>query len=122
MARTILVVDDDAMNLRMAEFILKKKGYLIDTAKSGQECLQKIAMKPYDLILLDIEMPLMNGIATLTEIRKKPEFLDLPVAFLTADTSASSVTVAVKLGAKAYIQKPFVPDDLYARVVKLIGE
>ena len=70
MSKRILLVDDDAMNLRMAQVILKKTPYEILSASSGAECLRLLGEQPVDLVLLDIEMPDMNGIETLEKIRE----------------------------------------------------
>ena len=84
MGKIILVVDDDAMNLRMAELILKKKGYDVKKADSGQEALALLQHETVDLILLDVEMPVMNGIETLDAIRSRRELAELPIVFLSS--------------------------------------
>lgn len=120
MGRKILVVDDDAMNLKMAEFILKQKNYEVIKAASGLECLQILQAQEVDLILLDIEMPMMNGMVTLEKIRNKKELAEVPVIFLTASADEDTVREAGKLGADGYIKKPFFPQDLLERVEKTI--
>lgn len=117
MSKSILVVDDDPMNLKMAEFILKQNGFRVFLAKSGMECLDIIRNSQtvlIDLILLDIEMPIMNGIQTFEHI--KLDFFDMPVIFLTASGDKNDVMKALKLGAVGYIKKPFLPQDLLERV------
>jgi CheY-like chemotaxis protein len=121
MTKSILVVDDDAMNLRMAEFILNKKNYVVYKADSGMQCLDMLRENRFDLILLDIEMPVMDGIKTLGHIRNVPTWKSIPVIFLTADGGSKSVMEAMKLGAADYIRKPFMPQDLVERVEKVIG-
>ncbi|MCI8669309.1 MAG: response regulator [Lachnospiraceae bacterium] len=121
MSKKILVVDDDAMNLKMAEFILKKKDYLVLTAKSGLECLEILEAEDVELVLLDIEMPEMNGMETLEKIRANRKSAGLPVMFLTATVDSESVAAAEKLGASDFIKKPFLPQDLMDRVEKIIG-
>lgn len=120
MRKKILVVDDDAMNLRMAEFILQKDGYEVCKVESGMECLIFLQKETPDLILLDVEMPVMNGIKTLEVIKDNDGMSDIPVIFLTASAEKSVITVAGQLGAAGYVTKPFLPQDLLERVKKLL--
>ena len=112
----ILVVDDDAMNLRMAEFILEREGYIVCKAESGMECLNYLKDNIPDLILLDIEMPVMNGIKTLEIIKENPQLASIPVMFLTAAADVGTVVEAGSLGVVDYIKKPFMPEELTRRV------
>lgn len=112
----ILVVDDDPMNLRMAEFILERQGYIVCKVESGVECLSYLKIHRPDLILLDIEMPIMNGIRTLEIIRSTPEWKDIPVMFLTAAADPGTVVEAGSLGIVDYVKKPFMPEELIKRV------
>ena len=118
MNKRILIVDDDLMNLRFAEFVLKDNNYTIIKAESGMECLEIIKTTKVDLILLDIEMPVMNGIQTLELIRNNDKYMNIPVMFLTADAVLESVVKAAQLGAVEYIKKPFKPEELLFRVNK----
>lgn len=118
MNKKILVVDDDLINLRFAEFTLTNNNYTVIRAQSGMECLEIIRRTKVDLILLDIEMPMMNGIQTLELIRQNDRYKDIPVMFLTADAVFESVVKAAKLGAVEYIKKPFKPNELILRVNK----
>lgn len=120
MSRRILVVDDDEMNLRMAEFILKQDGYEVLQAQSGMEGLLFLRDEKVDLILLDIEMPIMSGIQTFEIIKSNEELKNIPVMFLTAAADADTVIEAVKLGAIDYVTKPFMPQDLLERVDKVV--
>ena len=122
MSKHILVVDDDAMNVRMAEFILKQQQYQVLKASSGMECLEVLKNQPVDLVLLDIEMPGMNGMQTLEQIRGEERFLKIPVMFLTASTELEDMENAQKLGASGYVKKPFLPQELLERVEKVIGQ
>ncbi len=118
MLKTIWVVDDDAMNLRMAEFILKQQMYDVVKIESGLECLQMLGKTKPDLILLDVQMPIMNGIKTLEHIREKEETKDIPVVFLTASADTETVIDAGRLGVVDYVVKPFMPQELLSRVEK----
>ena len=117
----ILVVDDDPMNLRMAEFILEREGYIVCKVESGMECLNYLKDNKPDLILLDIEMPVMNGIKTLEIIKENPELAEIPVMFLTAAADVGTVVEAGNLGVVDYIKKPFLPEELTKRVKVALG-
>lgn len=121
MGKRVLVVDDDAMNLKMAEFILKQNDYEVYKAESGMECLLFLKDNKVDLILLDVEMPIMSGIKTLEIIKDNKEMADIPVIFLTASADSDTVLEAGKLGAVDYVTKPFMPQELLKRVEKTIG-
>ena len=120
--KTILVVDDDAMNLKVAQFILEQKGYTVPTVSSGAECLLPLKKKKVDLILLDVEMPVMNGMKTLERIRELPEYANIPVMFLTADASKETVISAGKLDVAGYVKKPYDPQKLLERIEKFFNE
>ncbi len=119
--KTILVVDDDEMNLKIAKFILEQKKYVVITASSGMECLTLLNSKVVDLILLDVEMPIMNGIQTLEHIREHKEFDSIPVMFLTADANEDTVIAAGKLDVAGYVKKPYMPQDFLERVEKIVN-
>ncbi len=117
----ILIVDDDEMNLMMAKTILEMKiqaEYI--TVNSGKECLRVLTERggKVDLVLLDIAMPQMDGMTTLSMIRQQPAWANLPVIFLTAAADKNSIVRAAQLKVKDYVRKPFTPDDLIARVEK----
>lgn len=122
MGRKILVVDDDPMNLRMAEFALKQKGYDVLTAASGMDCLAVLQNENPDLVLLDVEMPKMSGIETLEKIRENEGSRDLAVMFLTADPDFDTDGEAGRLGAAGCIHKPFLPPVLAEKIAQVIGE
>ncbi len=115
---TILVVDDDDMNLKMAEFILKKdmKENKVLLADSGMKAIDTLQREKVDLVLLDFQMPVMNGLKTLELIRKREDLKDVAVIFLTATSDRDTVIKAGMMGVVDYIKKPFMPNDLIDRV------
>ena len=119
MRKRILVVDDDEMNLKRAEMILEKH-YNVLLADSGREALEKIKREKIDLILLDIAMPLMDGIETFR--RMKESSVEIPVIFLTASGYEDDVRSAISLGAVNYLKKPFFPNELLKRVAMGLEE
>ena len=92
------------------------KHYDLILAKSGQEALDKLITEDIDLVLLDIEMPGMNGIETFK--RMKEDNIEVPVIFLTASGYEDDVMAAISLGAVNYVKKPFLPKDLLERIAK----
>jgi len=119
----ILVVDDDDMNLQMAQFILEKElpNDEIICVNSGFKCIERLQKREeFDLILLDVQMPRLDGIKTLETIRAHQMWKNIPVAFLTASADKGTVVKASELKVSDYIKKPFTPMDLTARVKKIL--
>lgn len=113
--KRILVVDDDSLNLARTKMILGED-YVVLTAESGMEALDKLKVNEVDMVLLDIDMPKMNGIETFE--RMKDFAADIPVIFLTASGLEDDVVSAIKLGAVNYLKKPFRPQELRRRVAQ----
>lgn len=117
--KRILVVDDEPIALKMCEYVLNNEGFAVVTANSGRECLDYLRGEyapKIDLILLDIEMPVLNGYTTLSTIRQNDMIKDIPVIFLTATATQQTVQAAIKLGVRDYIKKPFDPMELIAKI------
>lgn len=121
MGNSILVVDDDKINLKITQMNLSQYGYEVYTANTGMEAISFLRQQMVDLILLDIEMPVMNGIKTLELIRKRPETASIPVIFLTASADTDSVIEACRLEAVDYVVKPFIPRELFYRIEKVLN-
>jgi two-component system, sensor histidine kinase and response regulator len=118
---TILVVDDTEDNLDLLEFALKRKPVRMLRASSGKECLQTAAQDHPDVILLDIQMPEMDGFETLKHLRASKKTADIPVIFLTAQRKdASSIEQGLSLGADEYLTKPIDIDELLVRTRSLV--
>ena len=112
----VAVVDDDATNLKMAGAILSKRNMRVTALKSGTALLEYVKTNQPDLILLDVKMPVLDGFATLEQLREQGNTADIPVIFLTADEHRESETRGLQLGAMDFIRKPFVPEVLALRV------
>ncbi|MBQ9364159.1 MAG: response regulator [Schwartzia sp.] len=120
-SKTVLVVDDDDMNLKMAELILKKElGTNVILVDSGMKCIDTLQHEIVDLVLLDIQMPVVNGIKTLEMIRRREDLKNIPVIFLTASSDKETVIKAGRMGVDGYIKKPFLPKDLAERVKRIL--
>lgn len=113
MEEKILVVDDESAISDIIKFNFEKEGYLIDTADNGKCAIELAAENDYDLILLDIMMPKLNGFEALREIRKSS---DVPVIMLTAREDEVDKVLGLELGADDYVVKPFSMRELLARV------
>jgi len=104
--QVILAVDDVPANFAAITNLLPES-YEISIAKSAKEALEILAHSFVDLILLDIEMPVMSGIEMFEEMRKNPDYKSIPVIFVTSDKDSDTVKKVVSMGAKGYIVKPF---------------
>ena len=121
--RTVIIVDDDAMNLQVAGKILSSGGIRVTALKSGKALINYITDGNAcpDLILLDVKMPEMDGYETLQKLRTiSTDAANTPVMFLTADESQGAESKGLALGAMDFIRKPFVPEVLLLRVKHMI--
>jgi two-component system, sensor histidine kinase and response regulator len=117
----ILIVDDTEDNLDLMEFALKRKPVQMLRAGSGKECLQVAAQNHPDVILLDIQMPEMDGFETLKHLRASKKTADIPVIFLTAQRKdVGSIEQGLSLGADEYLTKPIDIDELLVRTRSLV--
>jgi PAS domain S-box-containing protein len=112
----ILVVDDVDFNTEIVQVSLEAQGFVVETADNGSEALSMIRETDFDLVLLDIMMPGMDGYSVLREIRKTRSMADLPVIMLTAKNEADDIVRALKLGANDYVTKPIKFDVVSARM------
>lgn len=112
----ILIVDDVVENIQVAMNILKEDNYLFSFASDGFEALELIQSEDFDLILLDIMMPKMNGFEVCLEIKLIEEIKDIPVIFLTAKNDIDTMSKAFAVGGADYITKPFHAEELLSRV------
>ena len=116
-----MVVDDQPANLRAVSALLVRSGYQVVTAGTGEEALRLAAEHVPDLLLLDMMMPGMDGFALLAQIKQHPSLLRLPVVFLTAAHDRELLLRAFDAGAVDYVTKPFMPEELLARVNAHVG-
>ena len=118
----ILVVDDEADIVSTVEYRLKFNEFDVITAANGKEGLEKTEKEKPDLILLDINMPVMGGHEMLEHLKNHPELKDIPVIMLTAFSDARDVAKAAELGVADYITKPFDFTDLMAKISNVLGD
>ncbi|MDD1612898.1 MAG: response regulator [Methylococcaceae bacterium] len=112
----ILVVDDAPHNRALLSRLLQYQGYRIETATNGLDALARLAEEAFDLILLDVVMPEMNGINVLTKLKADKKFRQIPVILISACTEMCQVIKGIELGAEDYLPKPFNSTLLKARI------
>lgn len=116
----ILTVDDMATMRKIIKSLLNQLGYSnVDEAENGKEALAKLKQQKYNLVLLDWNMPEMDGITLLQEIRKDPQLKDIPVIMVTAEAKKENVLQAIQTGANNYIVKPFTAETLKEKMDKV---
>lgn len=114
--KKILIVDDVPKNIELAANILQTKNYNITFAKSGPIALEKVKSIDFDLILLDVMMPEMDGFEVCKILKEDDATKDIPVIFVTARSETENVVKGFELGAVDYVTKPFQTEELLARV------
>jgi diguanylate cyclase (GGDEF)-like protein len=114
--KLILVVDDDELIRQFITVALRKFGYEVTTAQNGKEALRSLEQTPPDLMISDVNMPEMDGLALLREIRSKEDTSFLPVILLTTNDCTEDIVDGLNLGADDYLTKPFKAEELIARV------
>ncbi|MBI5919405.1 MAG: response regulator [Nitrosomonadales bacterium] len=120
MAKTILIVDDSASMRQLVAITLRAAGYDLIEACDGVDALAKIRGRKVHLIISDVNMPNMDGITFVTEVKKIPEFKFVPVIMLTTEVQESKKQAGQAAGAKAWVVKPFQPAQMLGAVSKLI--
>ncbi len=114
--QVILIVDDNAQNLQVLANLLLGEKYEIEFALNGEATLDWLKTRQFDLILLDINMPGMNGFEVCKEIRSNKVTQEIPVIFLSAESERDSILKGFEVGAQDYVIKPFDSRELMARV------
>lgn len=112
----VLIVDDIPANIQLVASILQNEGYHLSFAQRGPDALQLFTQRGFDLVLLDLHMPGMDGFEVCARLKGKPETREVPIIFLTAISETEQIVKALRLGAVDYIIKPFEPLELLARV------
>ena len=115
-ASSLLVVDDNSMNRIMLSRYITKLGYQATLVENGRQALEKLQGEPFDLVLLDVEMPEMDGYQVLEQLKAEPRLRDIPVIMISAVEELESVVKCIELGAQDYLPKPFNPVLLRARL------
>ncbi len=120
MTKKVLTVDDSPSVRKLVEFTLKAKGFGVNSAGNGVEALELMEKERFDAIILDINMPQMNGLEFLQKIRADQTLASIPVVMLTTEGQDKDKDQAISLGATAYIVKPFKPTQLLSLLEKIL--
>lgn len=121
--KRVLVVDDNELNRMIAVEMLKPTGLAIDTAENGAQALEMVQAKRYDMVFMDHQMPVMDGVEAVQAIRHLEEeyFRKVPVIALTANAGAEQQAQYAKAGMSGYLSKPFELEDIYGMLAKWLG-
>ncbi|SDL69269.1 response regulator transcription factor [Halarsenatibacter silvermanii] len=115
----ILVAEDEPSVRRLICFKLKKEDFIVDEVEDGQEAMKKLRSESYDVLILDLMLPMLDGLQILKKINK--ENIDIAVLILSAKSQEKDITRGFELGADDYITKPFKPQELIIRLKKLLN-
>jgi two-component system, chemotaxis family, chemotaxis protein CheY len=121
MAKTILTVDDSASIRQMVSFTLKSAGYEVTEALDGQDGLDKAKSKNFDLVFTDQNMPRMDGLTLIKNLRGLPSYRSTPILMLTTEAGDTMKAQGKAAGATGWLVKPFDPAKLLEVVKKVIG-
>lgn len=118
---TILAVDDSASMRQMVSFTLKGAGYDVIEAEDGQKALDKAKVSAVDLVLTDVNMPVMDGIELVRNLRTLPDYKFTPILMLTTESAGDKKIQGKNAGATGWLVKPFNPEQLLATIKKVMG-
>lgn len=121
MDKIIMTVDDSASVRQMVGFTLKQAGYNVLEAVDGRDALEKLNGESVNMVITDLNMPNMDGIELIRQLRAKPQFKFIPIIMLTTESQASKKQDGKAAGATGWIVKPFNPEQLLAVTKKVLG-
>ncbi len=116
----VLLVEDERDIAALVAFHLTREGYRVRTAGGGEEALEALAVERADIVVLDLMLPGFSGFDVLQEMRRRPEWADIPVVVLTARREEADRIKGLELGADDYVTKPFSPRELVLRVAAVL--
>jgi PAS domain S-box-containing protein len=120
--KRVLVVDDEPINLEVARITLEDVGLVVDTAEDGQDAVTRAGMQPYAAILMDMQMPTLDGLMATRRIREIPGYLHTPIIAMTANAFAEDRARCLEAGMNDFLTKPFDPDKLFAALLLWLGQ
>ena len=121
MAKRILIVDDDELVLMALKELLKSQNFEVSTFSRGSEALKKLDQERFDLMILDIVMPEMDGFELCSKIREKSSCRDTPIIFLSAKNQEEDQKHGLEVGATLFLSKPISPQRLLALIGDVLG-
>ena len=116
----ILVAEDAGIQIRLTQICLEKADYAVMVARNGAEALSKVAEETPDLIIMDVDMPEMNGFQALDALRNNPDARHIPVLMLTAHAKDAALFAEWATEADSFMTKPFSPPELVSAVKKIL--
>ncbi len=116
----ILLVEDNELNQEVAAELLVDAGFIVDLAENGAIAVNNVKQATYDIVLMDMQMPVMDGVTAAREIRKLPQFAELPIIAMTANAMEGDRQRCLEAGMNDHIAKPVEPDDLWKVLVKWV--
>ena len=122
MAKRVLIVDDEANIVAALDYLLRRSGYEVSVAATGDEALRQVDAFAPDLVLLDVMMPQKSGYEVCRRIRERPEWAAVKIVMLSAKGREAEVSKGMSLGADLYVTKPFSNAGLVARIRELLGD
>ena len=120
--KKILIVEDDEKSLYLARFVLEKEGYKVIEARDGLEALDKTSKETPDLILMDMQLPNLDGYEATKRIKADERLAKIPVIALTAYAMKGDREKTLEAGCSGYIEKPIDPETIIAQIKQVIGE
>jgi len=122
MAKTFLIVDDSASMRQLIAFTIKDAGHEVLLAENGRDALEKMSRAKVDMVITDLNMPEMDGIAFIRELRGKADYKFVPIVMLTTESQEAKKQEGRAAGASGWIVKPFSPSQLMDVVKKFVKE
>jgi two-component system chemotaxis response regulator CheY len=119
MAKTIMIVDDSASMRQVVGIALRGAGYLVLDGRDGQDALSKLTGQKVHLIISDVNMPVMDGISFVKAVKQMPAYRFTPIIMLTTESQECKKLEGQAAGARAWVVKPFQPEQLLAAVLRL---
>ena len=117
----VLLVDDNDLNQQVGAELLAGAGLVVDVADNGQIALDMLARAPYDIVLMDMQMPVMDGLTATRQLRQNPAWAQLPVLAMTANAMSRDRDLCLAAGMNGHLAKPIDPDELFASLLQWIG-
>jgi CheY-like chemotaxis protein len=122
MEKVILVVDDSATVRKFVAASLNMKGFRVITAADGIEALERMPAEKFDLIILDLNMPDMDGFELMRTLRETPEYHDIPIIVLSSMTDLKNKDMALEMGAVAFLEKPLSTEAIQREVLRFVNK
>jgi len=117
----VLLVEDNELNQEVAAELLKDAGLVVEIAADGAAALRMLLEAPYDIVLMDMQMPVMDGVTATVEIRKLPQFAGLPIVAMTANAMQADKQRCLAAGMNDHIAKPINPDELWGKLLQWVN-